>query len=94
MATKCRKFAFSAYVLVRLAVPGFAGDAKAPQDFGRSWGADFANHIKYWHPQIFRPSYGPGQWFYPWGRQDFNRSVYPISTKWADYAHEIMLAPF
>ena len=60
MATKCRKFAFSAYFEVCISQACFSlGLLGVPQDFGRSWGADYANHIKYWHPQIFRPSYGP-----------------------------------
>ena len=50
----------------RPVVPGGAGGTMAPPDFfadqltlSQPGGADYAHHITYWHPRIFRPSYGP-----------------------------------
>ena len=51
---------------IRGVVAGGAGDAMAPPDFGISFNPistrweDYAPH-HYWHPQISRPSDGPGE---------------------------------
>ena len=56
-------------------VPGVAGGAMAPPDFGRSVNLISSRGDKlcppnyYWHPRIFRPSDGPGR-MYP---IDFSR---------------------
>ena len=52
--------------MCRGVVPGGAGGGMAPPDFGRSVNPISTRRGRlcppyyYWHPQIFRPSYGPG----------------------------------
>ena len=54
-----------ANIFTRPVVPGGAGGAKTPPDFGRSVNPISTRRGRlcpphyYWHPRIFRPSYGP-----------------------------------
>ena len=67
----------------------------APKDFGRSVnpistrrGRLCSPHFKYWHPRIFRPSYGPVL-EYVHELKEYKRNQKFFTAQWSNDKHEL-----